>query len=77
VLAGVLTPYRSAMTLWIGVGVLLVVLLAAMWRMDQNARRRGSRVEDAGDIGRHAGLDGRASPYAQGGFDHHGSGGLG
>ena len=42
-------PYRSAMTFWIIAGVLLVVLLAAMWRMDQNARRRGARVRR--DIG--------------------------
>ena len=37
------------MTFWIIAGVLLVVLLTAMWRMDQNARRRGARVR--GDIG--------------------------
>jgi hypothetical protein len=42
-------PYRSAMTFWTVAGVLLVVLLAAMWRMDQNARRRGARVRR--DIG--------------------------
>ena len=41
--------YRSVMTFWIIAGVLLVVLLAAMWRMDQNARRRGARVRR--DIG--------------------------
>ena len=40
----VVDPYRSAMTFWIVVGVLLVVLLAAMWRMDRNAKRRGARV---------------------------------
>ena len=45
----VVTPYRPAMTFWIVAGVLLVVLLAAMWRMDQNARRRGARVRR--DIG--------------------------
>ena len=37
------------MTFWIIAGVLLVVLLAAMWRMDQNASRRGARVRR--DIG--------------------------
>ena len=47
--AGVATTYRPAMTFWVVAGVLLVVLLAAMWRMDQNARRRGARVRR--DIG--------------------------
>ena len=47
--AGLVGPYRSAMTFWVVAGVLLVVLLAAMWRMDQNARRHGARVRR--DIG--------------------------
>ena len=62
------------MTFWVVAGVLLVVLLAAMWRMDQNARRRGARIRAAGDMSRHVGLEGKSSPYAQGTFDHHGGG---
>ena len=67
-------PYRPAMTSWIVAGVLLVVLLAAMWRMDHSARRRGARIRASGDMTRHVGLEGRASPYAQGTSNHHGGG---
>jgi hypothetical protein len=64
------------MTFWVVTGVLLVVLLAAMWRMDRKAQRRGARLRASGDMSRHVGLEGRASPYAQG-TSHHQGGGVG
>ena len=57
-------PYGPAMTFWIVVGIVLVVLLAAMWRMDRNVRRRGSRVST--DIGQQVGrgdVRGNAEAY--------------
>ena len=58
-------PYRSAMTLWIVVGVLLVALLATMAVVDRRAKARGARLNpDGGAQSGRRGTNGTGNPDA-------------